>query len=106
MKIKARSSSVLLCLSLAFVLSVVAVATSIAPSNAHARARLESTQPLAGDPDTPESPSSGLAKAARISTVGRSQAQYAQPAPTGVGWAIPVLYLRIVATAILMIRRI
>ncbi len=39
---------------------------SLAPGAANARTRPENTQPLAGDPDTPESPYSGPAKAARF----------------------------------------
>ena len=49
-------------------LSVAVVATSMSPDAAEAKTRPENTQPLAGDPDTPEAPYSGGAKSARFTT--------------------------------------
>jgi hypothetical protein len=67
MKTKLGRVTIPLLVLLVLALSVVVVATSIAPSAAQARTRLENTSPLAGDPDTPEAPTSSNAKAAGIS---------------------------------------
>jgi len=66
MKTTPRSSPIHTWLLIALALSVAVVATSMIPSAADAKPRLVSTEPLAGDPDTPEAPYSGPAKSARI----------------------------------------
>ena len=54
MKTMIRRNTVHLLVLLVLALSVAVVATSIAPSTAQARARLENTTPLMGDPDGPD----------------------------------------------------
>ena len=65
-KVRRNASQFLVLLMLA--LSVVVVATSIAPSSAQARVRPENSTPLMGDPtDTEDGPQTTVAKAASIS---------------------------------------
>jgi hypothetical protein len=66
MKTKLGRITIPLLVLLVLALSVVVVATSIAPSTAQARTRLENTSPLAGDPDVTDSANSGPTKAASI----------------------------------------
>ena len=54
MKTTLKRSTVQLLVLLVLAISVVVVATSIAPSTAQARTRLENTGPFAGDPDGPD----------------------------------------------------
>ncbi len=68
MKTTPRRSSTPIWLLLALVLSVAVVATSISPGNAVARTRPVNSEPLAGDPDTPEAPYSGGSKNVRVAT--------------------------------------
>lgn len=67
MKTRVGRNTPHLLMLLMLALCVVVVATSIAPSMAHARVHQESTTPLMGDPDTPEAPTTVPSKAAGIS---------------------------------------
>jgi hypothetical protein len=72
MKKKIRSSSSPLWLFFALAISVVVVATSIAPSDAVAKPRPQNTEPLAGDPDGPDQGSREMAKASSTRGSGMS----------------------------------
>lgn len=65
MKPRTRVSSISLLLCVTTLLLAAFVVPAITPEQVAARTRLESTQPLAGDPDVTDSPSPGPGKATK-----------------------------------------
>ena len=68
MKTTPRRSPTPVWLLMVLALGVSAVATSMNPSDAVARTRPVNSEPLAGDPDTPEAPYPGGSKNVRVAT--------------------------------------
>ena len=66
MKTMIRRNTIHLLVLLVLALSVAVVATSVAPSTAQARTRLQDTTPLMGDPDVTDAPGTGPVKSAAL----------------------------------------
>jgi hypothetical protein len=66
MKTTPRSRSIHVWLLTALLLGFAVVATAVTPRGADAKPQPIRTEPTAGDPDTPEAPSTGPVKSGRI----------------------------------------